>query len=755
MVQSRLSSDKYPRIVPSQPEVSGLSLELVQRVTHLARSLVAAARNWTLYPPEHPASRASFERLAHAIHQATKDEVCSMGITPDTLLVDGVPIPASQPVAQAARLLHDRDLLQVTFSGGVPADAVASLLGLLSMDSETLREHGGPSAVWSKTGHESIALEQVDYGHVLEDKDELYARDHDDIWTSIVHSIASGQNTLNELAVERLLTIARDPRQIAQLATAVMAAKCAPDGSPMITTQAATVLAAFRHLAATVSVKSADRSDETMRNLAAAAVDLNPHVVLQMMQAEDDAADTVPLMRALRAAFDDAKLAQVLAAALAADGQASPKLAEVFDTIAPDPERKRRVLTMARTMLSESAFGQTDKFKPIWKSMEELLLSYNDKRSIPETYRTQLDGAGGRSEEAARKDVPEEMPEWLESLGQQNVRKLSVLLVTDLLKLERDQARAGEIANDLTALAEDLLMSGDYRDARDVAAALDEAAGNRTFVARAACREALTSLGDSLAMHETVAMLSDVEKDHLPFFAETCLLSGPPVVGTLGKTLTIAERTPARRRAADIIVSFGARAIPALAPHADDPRTFVLCNLCDILGRIGAPEGVPLLQPLLRKNDPRLTRAAISALATINDPSAARAIHTVLRSATGDQRGAVIDALLAGRDARVVPMLVRILQESQPLGKDHSIVLDTLGALKVVHTDAAVRPIDEVMRRRRWFARRKNRALKRAAVDALASIGTDASKEALARAAQDGDRVLRKAAKAKILEAGS
>ena len=74
----------------------------------------------------------------------------------------------------------------------------------------------------------------------------------------------------------------------------------------------------------------------------------------------------------------------------------------------------------------------------------------------------------------------------------------------------------------------------------------------------------------------------------------------------------------------------------------------------------------------------------------IQDPAAARAIHTVLRAATGEVRRAVIEALVAERDPRVVPMLVRILEESQPLGKDHDVVLETIEALGTVGTDAAV-----------------------------------------------------------------
>ena len=88
-----------------------------------------------------------------------------------------------------------------------------------------------------------------------------------------------------------------------------------------------------------------------------------------------------------------------------------------------------------------------------------------------------------------------------------------------------------------------------------------------------------------------------------------------------------------------------------------------------------------------------MAREAVSALGDIDDPAAARAVHTVLRAATGALRRAVIDALVADRDPRVVPMLARILRESEPLGKDHEVVLETLSALGAVGSDAASRPL--------------------------------------------------------------
>ena len=155
---------------------------------------------------------------------------------------------------------------------------------------------------------------------------------------------------------------------------------------------------------------------------------------------------------------------------------------------------------------------------------------------------------------------------------------------------------------------------------------------------------------------------------------------------------------------------------------------------------------MPLLQPLLRQSDPRVAREAVAALGVIPDPAAARAIQTVLRAATGDVRRAVTDALVAEKDPRVVPMLVRIIEESEALGKDHELVLETVGALGAVGTDAAVPVLVTVSQKRSFFGRKKARALKERSVDALARVGTARSAAALQEAATKGDGMLRKIA---------
>ena len=735
-------------------QASQLSPELSRGLLHLARALVVAARNWTLYPPEHPTVGISVNRFGEAIRQSSLGAAFSIGVTPETLMIESTPADATQAgIAEAAALLHDRDLLRLTFIGDVPTEALEKFLTILGLEPADRRSKGGPAVMWARDGHPSIALEQIDYSKVLRrEQGEVAApAKRDDVWKSIVTSIAGGQTAVfDESQQQRLLEIAGSPADIADLAVAVAAPKCTLDGSPMITTQAATVLAAFRHLTSIVSVMSADRMPEVMSNLAAAATQLDAHVMMQMMQSDEDPTAAMPILQGLAHAFDDSKVAQLLATALALDGQASDRLATIFNTIAPDEDRKRRVLTMTRSMLSESDFGRTGQFQVLWTSMEELLVAYNDKPFVSDQYKTALDGVGSRAEKMATGgELPPELPEWLASLGQDNVRSLSVIMLIDMLTIEKDAKRAGEIADDMAALDEDLLMSGAYADALAVTTALARRA-NSSLLGRDECRVALDRLGDSLALRETAALLGDVGDEEWHAIKAVLEAIGPPCIESVRPVVAVEHDNAGVARAEETIVGFGSAAVSRLGALVGDQRWFVQRRGARLLGRIAVAEAVPLLQPLVRQSDPRVAREAIAALTAIQDPAAARAIHTVLRAATGQLRTAVIEALVAGRDPRVVPMLARIIDESDPLGKDHDMVLETATALGSVGTDAAVPPLAGLASRRKFFGGKKLRSLKTCSVDALVRVGTPKAETFLRDAAKTGDRGLKKIIAARI-----
>jgi HEAT repeat protein len=731
---------------------AALAPELVRQVGQVARALVAAGRSWALYPPEHPAVRQSLDRLAAALEEAAAGQTFGFGVTPDTLLVDGIPAASKEgPVSEAAGWLHQRDILEISFAPHVPPDALQALLVLLTTDLTQLRDEGGTAEAWAQRGHPAIAIQQIDFARVLEDRDVQHpARKKDDLWKAIVRAVIDRRKTLDEAVQRRLLDIAGDSFAIVELANEVMAPNCSADGSPMLTSQAAAVVAAYRHLVDIVGVMAPERRAEVMDNLATATANLNPRVVMELLHGGNDPAQAgeaaVTVRTSLAAAFDDAKVAQLLATTLAIDGQASDRLADVFDTIAPDEPRKRRVLTMTRTLLSETSFGKTDQFHTLWTSMEELLLTYNEKPFVSQSYKVALDEIGRRAERMAT-DIPPDLAALVETLNQDNVRRLSATLLIDLLRLEHDATRAPEVARDVAALGEDLLLAGDYDGALAVTTALAEHAANPQSIANQGCRVALDGLVQTTAFVETVELLGDMTDDEASKFAAICAQVGPAAADALKELLVTEHETPAMRRARPILKNYGARVITRVAPLFSDTHWFAQRNVAELAGDVGAPEAVPFLQPLLRGGDPRVMRAAVQALSHIDDPAAARAVHTVVRAATGEHRRAVVAALVAEKDPRVIPVLVRILNESDALGADHEIVLETLGAIRDVGTDQAVPHVESVMRRKSWFARKKNRAVKISSIEALRGIGTPVAARALEEAATRGDRLLRKLAK--------
>lgn len=708
-----------------------LSPETAQRAAAVARALVGAARNAALYSPDHPAARAALTRLSNAIAGATSGDFITLGVAPDALLVDGEPVATDGIVAEAAAYLHARDLLRISFTGRVDDETLYALMRLLADDVAAVRARGGIAVAWFELGRAGIEIEAIDYASMLAEPEKVIDR-KDDLWRTLVRLATVRQATLDEAAEQRLLEIASDPGAMQDFASDITAMKTTPEGAPMVTSQAAAVLAAWRHLNGLVSVLAPERRAEVMRNISTATSTLPSHVVVEMLRqniADQKIGDEGAL------AFDEIQVAQLLATALALGGGTSPRLAEVFDTIAPDEPRKRRILSMTRSLLNDTDFGRRPEFDSLWMSVEELLLAYNDNDFVSAAYRASLDTAGERAARMSS-EVPKEWDSWMESLGEESVRTLSALLLVDLLKLEKDPGALEALSADLGALAEDLLMAGDFANAAVVVKALKDRGGQ-------ACQNALNTVGASAALTEAAVLLADLDDNALAQLTEVANAIGPASVGGLREAI-LASGTRSRDAIAGIIVGLGKAAIDGIAPLTTADDAAVRRIGARILGRIGAPEGVPLLQPLLRGRDPEVAREAVRALSMIDDPSAARAVQTVLRAAQGPVRDAIVAALVAERDPRVVPVLMGVLDASDPVGEDFAVVLDTMKALAILNDAKAVPAIDRTIRKRGWRGRRKLRQIKLAGVQTLMRIDADEARAAVQQAAATGDRLLKR-----------
>ena len=712
-----------------------------------ARAMTVGLRSWGFYPPEHPAVAMAVERLMMTAAQACAGGMMQLAVTPRALLLDGLPLESTDlAVLECAELLHDRDILQLTLAAP-PADTVVrALLAVLTLDRETRRARGGPAAIWDEHEQTTILLEQIDYQEILEREIDDGPARRDATWKSIVRSIIMGHATFSAAEQQRLLEISRHVGAIGELCKDAKEPFCMPDGSPMLTTQAATVLAVYRHIAKTVTALEPGRVKEVIDSLALAAGNLEPTTAIELLLQEEHADTGIPIVAALKQSFDDQQVALLLARALSSPGHATNRLARVLDTLAPDDQRKKRVLTLAKKLISERDFGSKRPIDDIRRSLDELLLQYDETTYVSQEYRDSMDVAASRAADLAARGLPPEMDEWLETLGGDSVRRLSGQLLIDLLRNETVAGRMAETARDMGAFVEELLLAGAYAECVPVIEELAAAIARTPAIAPDACRRAIDSVGSSRAMAEAAVTLNDQTADEFAAFERLIRALGAATVPALLSAYQ-REGDTATERATALIGRLGPAAIPAIASALDDKPWFVQRELAKALGRIGTNAAVAPLQALLRRSDLRVLQTAVASLSGIAGAAAERALHMVLKAATGEARAAVISSLAGLKDPRVVPMLSRIVQDSNPFGDETPMIVETLAALATLRDDRAVPHVAALARKKQWTAWGKTRRVRLACLETLSKIGTPKAKQALTELAASGDFFLKRLAR--------
>ena len=725
---------------------SSPAADTTKQAVNLARALTIGMRSWSFYPPEHPAVALAVDRMVAACTDATGGGMLQLAVTPHALLIDGLPLESADlSVVECAELLHDRDILQLTVVAPPPDPVVRSLFNVLSLDRETRRARGGPAVIWGAEEQTAFLLEQIDYQELLErEVDEGPAR-RDATWKSIVRSIIMGRKTFTAEEQARLIEISKDVGAISELCKDTKEPYVTADGSPMVTTQAAAVLAVYRHIAKTVAALEPERVQEVIDSLALAAGNLEPTTALEMLlQDENQDEGGIPIVSALKQAFDDQQVALLLARAMSSPGHPTGRLAQVLDTLAPDEDRKRRVLTLAKKLITERDFGGKRPIDDIRKSLDDLLLKYDESTYVSADYRQSMDTAASRAADLAARGLPPEIDEWLETLGHESVRRLSGQLLIDLLRTETVAGRMAETARDMGAFVEELLLAGAYGECLPV---IDEllAAIKRRTIAPDACQKAVDSIGASSALAEAASGLADQTAEEYAAFDRVVRSIGPAAIKTIIASYQ-REDGLATERATLLLSKMGPAAIPHLTAAIEDSRWFVQREMARTLGKIGGAAVVAPLQTLLRRGEPRVVQSAVSALALIDDPSATRALHTVLKAATGEARAAVISALTGMKDPRIVPMLTRIVQECDPFSDDYPLLQETLAALATLRDERAIQPIAALARRKRWRSWGRTTGLRDACLRALQRIGTAKARAAINDLAHTGDFFLKRQA---------
>jgi HEAT repeat protein len=731
-----------PAVTPMSPEQSAALAEF-------ARACRTAARSVSLYPATHPSIQASLARVITSAGRLVASGDLLMTVHPDTLVIEGrSPEKPDGAVVELAAIMHDRLIGALRIDAGADVHDWHALLLLLTKAPEELIAQGGISRVWAVSGRSHFDIREIDYAEVLRER----AGGDGTQWDAIIAYCLQGDSgALDDHGLQTILSMLGDNARFGEFLERLQTAE-AGEG-PIAARAAALIMLVQRMLDATAQRPKAQGEDVVLQTAADAVAKLTPDMLLGLIkqtQSPDD--EQAQVAAAVVNHITDDTIASFVANSVVKARGASERLAQAFEALVPELDRKERLLTAAREEVEETPLGQETNFNELWQSAAQMLTSYSDEPYVSQEYARELSGARRQAIDVERvsDDPPERIRTWLSTIADKAVRDLDLQLLLDLLQVEDDPFAWTEVAHTVSAQIERRMLAGDFAAAQTLASAIARHAGDE---GRASLGPAANAVMDKLAagplVRNLVVHLRKAEDSDIEPVGPLCRTLGARIVRPLAEALVSEENPRAMRRLRELLVGFGAAGRESVERLKLSPNPAVRRTAIDLLRIFGGEEALIELATMLEDADPQVQREAVRAIVHTGSPEAFSVLQRAL--ARGDAGDGILQELLGMRDDRVVPLLCSVLTRQIPRGpavETHAQILEALGGFGD-HADSA-RALREVLHRGQWWAPLRTAALRKAAAAALRRIGTPATLGILEEASRTGSRRVRSVARAHV-----
>jgi hypothetical protein len=381
------------------------------------------------------------------------------------------------------------------------------------------------------------------------------------------------------------------------------------------------------------------------------------------------------------------------------------------------------------------------------------LTSYSDETYVSKEYGRELSLARTKAVEIEQvhDDPPERISTWLGSVATTALRALDLTVLLDLLRIEQDVDKWGELMVPVIKLLEDQLLVGDFDAALQLLAVLvQEAHGGGSTARRQHAMTAIDTLIAGAMMRHVSTHLATIDEAQFERVKGMCVSLGEVLVRPLAETLSVEERPRTRERLTAILIAFGAVGQRTVERLKESKNPAVRRTAIQLMRQYGGSEALPDLTQLLDDKEPQVQREAVRAILMIGTDAAFEILQTALSSGTDQSREAIMQSISTVRDERAAPLFVYILRNVDHRGRLASVYVRAIESLGALKDPAGVESLKEALYKGEWWAPRRTATLREAAAAALSRIGTPEAVAALDEAASSGPRGVRNAARAHL-----
>ena len=727
-----------------------LTPEQSSALADFARACKAAARSVSLYPATHPSIRASLSRVASAAARMIPASDVTLTVHPDAIAIEGRTAARPDPsIGELAEMLHHRLVGSLTIARAAGDEDWRTLLLLIAKPPEDLIAEGGMGKAWTASGRANFEIREIDYAEVLRERAGSAGAEWDRI---IAYCLQGGDaSTLDEGSLASLLATLGDSEKFAGLLDRLQTTEAA--GGASVGARAAALLQLIRKMRDAAKADAGEHGASLVLQTAAdASSKLTPEMLLALVgQSRSGASAEAEVASGVLDRMTDQTVAAFIAGSIVTEHGATERLAQAFEALVPEVERKERLLDLAKDEVVQTPLGREDGFDNLWESAASMLTSYSDKSYVSDAYARELSGARGQALDIERvsDDPPDRIDAWLSTVSDVSLRQLDLSLLLDLLRIENDPERWRGIAHVARPDIERRLLLGEVDGAQQlIDAVVREVGPEGRDTLRSFAAPIVESFASGPLIRHIVLLLRKVEDPGVEPLNKLAHTLGPQVIRPLAEALATEDNNRTIRRLRELLLGFGAAGRQSVEQLKTSTNPAVRRTAIDLLRVFGGHEALPELASMLDDKDPDVQRESIRAIVQIGTEASYSVLEQALvaRSAS---RHTILQQLIGLRDDKAIPLLCYVLNHSAPRGRlveVHAQIIEALGGLSS-HRESA-RTLRVVLYRGEWWAPSRTTALRQAAATALRRIGSPDTMAVLEEASKTGNRGVRKIARA-------
>jgi len=326
-------------------------------------------------------------------------------------------------------------------------------------------------------------------------------------------------------------------------------------------------------------------------------------------------------------------------------------------------------------------------------------------------------------------------------------------ILSVMLEIELDETSFGEILEIMEKLIDLFLDRGDLPRAASCASTvrrLYEHPPQQAEAFRTRLHEFLVRLG-STERFEVLTGLLNKEKDvDVPALMKFLQAMTAQALVPLTDLLATVNAMKTRKVICDVMVTLGHDHVDLLADRLKDDRWFVVRNLIYVMGRIGGPNVIGHLAPLVRHSEQRVRKEAIKTLDAMDSENIIDVLLEAVRDQESSVRMVAIRALARRKTPRVIEPLTAMIEDRQFAAKDMSEKLEVFVALGASGRSEALEVLKRYLKGSSWWRRSGQEQLCWCAAYALKQMGTQEAIALLEEGSQQASRGLQEACQAAL-----